>query len=284
MKNKKTILLLIILFLAALLITTYPLLSNKLYAVNSTKVQTEFFQAVEQLEDEEIQAARAAAESYNALLAKGVSPSFSDEQLNSAAVKYDELLNLGGNGIMAYIEIPTLGLSLPVAHGTEADTLENYVGHVIGSSLPVGGESSHAILSGHSGLAGKSMFTDLHELKEGDTIFIHVLNDTLAYRVDELNTVLPDNITGLSIRPGEDRLTLITCTPVGVNTHRLLVHCSRTEYSPEQAESVEAEQPAKSTWESEYMKGLGYGLLALLLGFILYELIQAGRNYYAQRN
>ena len=282
MKNKKAIILLSVLFLIAGLIAAYPVVSNKLFEANSAKVQTEYFQVVEQLEDATIQEARAAAESYNALLTKGLS--FSDEQLNSAAVKYDELLNPGGKGIMAYIEIPTLGLSLPVAHGTEAETLENYVGHVIGSSLPIGGESSHAILSGHSGLAGKAMFTDLHELKEGDIIFIHVLNDTLAYSVDELNTVLPDNISGLSIRPGEDSLTLITCTPVGVNTHRLLVQCSRTEYSPEQAEGAVAEQSSGSTWESEYKKGLAYGLLALLLGFIVYGLIQAGRNYYAQRH
>ncbi|MCI6487571.1 MAG: sortase, partial [Clostridiales bacterium] len=156
-------------------------------------------------------------------------------------------------------------------------TLENYVGHVVGSSLPVGGESTHAVISGHSGMAGQKMFTDLHELKAGDMVYIHVLDEVLAYTVDEVNTVLPGDTSLLGIEQGKDCLTLITCTPVGVNAHRLLVHCSRVPYGQEEQADEEA-VPETSTWQRQYFTGIGCGVAALLLVLICHGLISVWRR------
>lgn len=184
---------------------------------------------------------------------------------------------------MCYIEIPAIAVKLPVAHGTEAGTLENAIGHVVGTSLPIGGSGTHAVLSGHSGMAGQKMFTDLHELTVGDMVYIHVLNEVLAYEVEATETVLPEDTTGLSIAQDRDQLTLITCTPIGVNTHRLLVHCSRTEYTAEEVENVENTEPVSSSWQRQYLEGIGYGMAALLLAFVCYELIRIGRGKHGKR-
>lgn len=281
--NRKAKIALIVLLILAILVTVYPVISNFLYDKHRSRVQTEYFAAIEQMDDETLTTARKAAEEYNALLAKGVSPAFSDEQLNSAFSSYNELLNLNGDGTMCYIEIPAIAVKLPVAHGTEAGTLENAIGHVVGTSLPIGGSGTHAVLSGHSGMAGQKMFTDLHELKAGDMVYIHVLNEILAYEVETTETVLPEDTTGLSIAQDRDQLTLITCTPIGVNTHRLLVHCSRTEYTAEEVESVENTGPVSSSWQRQYLEGIGYGMAALLLAFVCYELIRIGRGRHGKR-
>lgn len=281
--NRKAKIALIVLLILAILVTVYPVISNFLYDKHRSRVQTEYFAAIEQMDDETLTTARKAAEEYNALLAKGVSPAFSDEQLNSAFSSYNELLNLNGDGTMCYIEIPAIAVKLPVAHGTEAGTLENAIGHVVGTSLPIGGSGTHAVLSGHSGMAGQKMFTDLHELTVGDMVYIHVLNEVLAYEVEATETVLPEDTTGLSIAQDRDQLTLITCTPIGVNTHRLLVHCSRTEYTAEEVESVENTGPVSSSWQRQYLEGIGYGMAALLLAFVCYELIRIGRGKHGKR-
>lgn len=281
--NRKAKIALIVLLILAILVTVYPVISNFLYDKHRSRVQTEYFAAIEQMDDETLTTARKAAEEYNALLAKGVSPAFSDEQLNSAFSSYNELLNLNGDGTMCYIEIPAIAVKLPVAHGTEAGTLENAIGHVVGTSLPIGGSGTHAVLSGHSGMAGQKMFTDLHELTVGDMVYIHVLNEVLAYEVEATETVLPEDTTGLSIAQDRDQLTLITCTPIGVNTHRLLVHCSRTEYTAEEVENVENTEPVSSSWQRQYLEGIGYGMAALLLAFVCYELIRIGRGKHGKR-
>jgi len=281
--NRKAIIAMLVLFVIAVLVTVYPVISSYLYDKHGSRVQAEYFEAIEQMDDEAIENARQEAKAYNALLAKGVYPAFSDEQLNSAYSSYNELLNLNGNGTMGYIEIPAIALNLPVAHGTAAETLEHAVGHVVGSSLPIGGDSTHAVLSGHSGMAGQKMFTDLHELKTGDTVYLHVLKETLAYEVESTETVRPEETDGLAIEQGKDRLTLITCTPIGINSHRLLVHCSRVPYVPEE-EPTEAEaEPVQSSWQRQYLEGLGCGVAALLLAFACYELTRLWRGRHGKR-
>ena len=161
--------------------------------------------------------------------------------------------------------------------------MENYVGHVVGSSFPVGGESTHAVISGHSGMAGQRMFTDLHELKAGDMVYIHVLDEVLAYEVDEVNTVLPGDTSLLGIEPGKDCLTLITCTPVGVNTHRLLVHCSRVPYVQEEEQTDGETVPETSTWQRQYFTGIGCGGTALIILFICYEAVKLWRSKHGKR-
>ena len=159
-----------------------------------------------------------------------------------------------------YVDIPKIGAYLPVQHGTDADTLERAVGHVVGTSLPVGGSSTHAVLSAHSGMASAKLFSDIDQLAEGDTFYIHVLGDTLAYKVDAINTVLPTDTRLLQIEDGKDYVTLVTCTPFGINTHRLLVRGHRVPYVPEQEATAAAEKPVASSWTRHYLAGLGIGL------------------------
>lgn len=270
-----------VLFVIALLVTVYPVISNYLSEKNKSVIRTEYFNAINELDDSAIKEARHKAEKYNAMLSTGVSQAFSDEHLNEAFASYDDLLNLNGDGTMAYIEIPSLGIYLPVAHSTDAATLENAVGHVVGSSLPIGGMGTHAVLSGHSGMASEKMFSDLDQLKDGDIFFIHVLNETLAYAVDDINTVLPEDTSQLAIERDKDLVTLITCTPFGVNTHRLLVRGSRIDYDAQtSAADIESLEPeaAGSTWVNEYIKGIVLGVIILILAVIAYMVMRRGQN------
>ena len=155
---------------------------------------------------------------------------------------------------------------LPVQHGTDADTLERAVGHVVGTSLPVGGSNTHAVLSAHSGMASSKLFSDIDRLEKGDVFYVHVLGNTLAYEVDSINTVVPTDTSLLQIEDGKDYVTLVTCTPFGINTHRLLVRGHRVPYTPEQASAVE-EKPVASSWTQHYLTGLGIGLgVAAVIG------------------
>ena len=165
-----------------------------------------------------------------------------------------------GSGIMGYVEIPKLGLNLPIYHGTSESVLEQGVGHLVGSSLPIGGEGCHSILTGHSGVAGKKLFSDIDQLREGDVFYLHILDETLAYQVCQINKVLPHETELLAPVSGEDLCTLVTCFPYGVNTHRLLVRGSRIPY--EEAVVIETEtedEPVASTWKEQYYTGLLIG-------------------------
>lgn len=281
--NRKAKLALIVLLIFAVLVTVYPVISNYLHDKHRSRVQTEYFAAIERMDDTAIQKARQEAEAYNALLSRGVSPAFSKDQISTAATSYEGLLNLNGDETMCYIEIPVIAAGLPVAHGTEAETLERAVGHVLGSSLPIGGSSTHAVLSGHSGMAGQKMFTDLHELKAGDMVYIHVLDEELAYEVYGTEVVLPEDTEKLAIAPGEDLLTLITCTPVGVNTHRLLVHCGRVENISQKQAAEENIAPAGSSWLKQYLTGLGYGAAASVFALATHGIIKKRREKHGKR-
>lgn len=195
---------------------------------------------------------------------------YTQEALQSASEEYDSILNLSGDGIMGYIEIPKINVHLPIYHRTGDSSLSKGVGHLLGSSLPVGGESTHAILSGHSGMASQTMFTDLEQLGIGDVFYLYVLDEILAYQVSEINTVLPSDTSLLGIWEGEDCCTLVTCTPYGVNTHRLLVTASRIPYEEAEqiAEQMEASGSIGSHWMQYYLRGLEIGL-AVVAGFLL---------------
>ena len=179
---------------------------------------------------------------------------------------------------MAYVDIPKIDVYLPVQHGTDAKTLEHAVGHVVGTSLPVGGANTHAVLSAHSGMASSKLFSDIDQLAEGDPFYIHVLGEVLAYQVDAINTVLPTDTSLLQIEDGRDYVTLVTCTPFGVNTHRLLVRGHRVPYEPEQATEAAA-QPVASSWTRHYLAGIvaGFGTLAVAGG--AYYLIRGRKHH-----
>ena len=281
MKRKTTILTAsILVFLTALGITLYPIISNYVNQKYASKIYTEYEEMIQNVDDTSLKDARRLAEQYNNALAP-VS-AYEQESLSEASQNYDTLLNMGGNGIMGYVEIPSIQINLPIYHGTDSETLERGIGHLLGSSLPIGGASTHSVLSGHSGLAGQKMFTDLLQVRAGDVFYLHVLGETLAYQVVSLNTVLPYDTSLLGITPDADLCTLITCTPLAVNTHRLLVTGERIPY--ESAQEIQAEMQQETTevesaWEQEYLHGLYIALaIVLLLMIICCAVAFFGRN------
>lgn len=261
----------------ALGITLYPLISTYYNEKHQSEILADYQKKLEQTENDAIRKARADAISYNqAILPNSqVTESFSKETLLLASTGYKDQLNLAGDGIMGQVEIPSIQVKLPIYHGTDDAILELGIGHLLGSSLPVGGESTHSVMTAHSGMASQKMFSDLPQLKKGDVFYLKVLNETLAYQVDQIKTVEPHDTTYLEVVSGEDYCTLVTCTPFGVNTHRLLVRGTRIPY--ETAEEIVEETPAvdqTSTWEMEYVKGIIIGLLiviAFFAGYLAYR-------------
>ena len=244
---------------AALGLMLYPMVGELLSERYHSDVETAYTTAIEDTDDVELTAQRQAAAQYNAMLSG--TAAITEGGASAPPLAYAEQLTVGG--VMAHVDIPQIGVYLPVQHGTDADTLERAVGHVVGTSLPVGGSSTHAVLSAHSGMASSKLFSDIDQLAEGDMFYIHVLGDTLAYKVDAINTVLPTDTSLLQIEDGKDQVTLVTCTPFGVNTHRLLVRGHRIPYTPEQATAAAVEKPAASSWTQHYLTGLGIGLGAV---------------------
>ena len=251
-----------LLFLTALGLTLYPPISNYVNRKYASEIQTAYQELIQQTDNSVLEEAKQQAIAYNLAITPGTADAYSEERLVSAAEDYDSQLDIAGNGIMGYVEIPKIQVNLPIYHGTEAEVLDRGIGHLLGSSLPVGGENTHTVLSGHSGMASQKMFTDLEQLREGDIFYLHVLDETLAYEVREIHTVLPHDTTYLGITTGEDYCTLVTCTPFGVNTHRLLVRGIRipNEEAKEIVSSVSFEKGAASTWEEEYIDGVLTGL------------------------
>lgn len=247
-------------FLLALGITLYPIISTRYNEQHQSEIHTAYQEQVEQADTAALDEARAAAAAYNESIQPGVQlmDAFSQESILSASEDYASQLNITGSGIMGYIQIPAIGVDLPIYHGTDDATLEKGVGHLLGSSLPVGGESTHAVLTAHSGMASQKMFSDLDLLKQGDLFYLDVLGETMAYQVDQIKAVLPYDTTYLGITEGGDHCTLVTCTPFGVNTHRLLVRGTRIPYEEAEliVEETTSEELPESTWEQEYIKGI----------------------------
>ena len=239
----------------ALGLLLYPLIGELVSEKYHSDVETTYTATIEDTDDAELTAQRQAAQQYNAMLANAT---ISEGGAFAPPLTYTEQLTVGG--VMAYVDIPQIGVYLPVQHGTDADTLEKSVGHVVGTSLPVGGSSTHAVLSAHSGMASSRLFSDIDQLAEGDMFYIHVLGEVLAYKVDAIHTVLPTDTSLLQIADGKDLVTLVTCTPFSINTHRLLVRGHRISYTPEQATTAAAGKPAASSWTQHYLVGLGIGL------------------------
>ena len=237
----------------------YPLIGELVSEKYHSDVETTYTAAIADTDDAELTAQRQAAEQYNAILSG--TAAVTEGGASTPPLPYAEQLTVGN--AMAYVGIPKIGVYLPVQHGTDADTLERAVGHVVGTSLPVGGSSTHAVLSAHSGMASSKLFSDIDQLAVGDVFYIHVLGEVLAYKVDTINTVLPTDTSLLQIEDGKDLVTLVTCTPFGVNTHRLLVRGHRIPYTPEQETTAAEEKPTASSWTQHYLTGLGIGLGAV---------------------
>ena len=259
---------------AALGLLLYPLVGELVSEKYHSDVKIAYTAAIDDADDAELTTQREAAEQYNVVLPG--TAAITEGGASAPPLAYAEQLTVGG--VMAYVDIPKIGVYLPVQHGTDADTLERAVGHVVGTSLPVGGSSTHAVLSAHSGMASSKLFSDIDQLAVGDTFYIHVLGDTLAYKVDTINTVLPTDTSLLQIEDGKDYVTLVTCTPFGVNTHRLLVRGHRVSYTPEQETTTTEEKPAASSWTQHYLTGLAVGLGAVAVVGGAYFLVRRNRH------
>ena len=259
--------------IAALGLMLYPLAGELLSERYHSDIETTYTAAIADTDDAELTAQRQAAEQYNAMLSGAT---ITEGGASAPPLAYAQQLTVGG--AMAYVDIPKINVYLPVQHGTGAETLERAVGHVVGTSLPVGGSSTHAVLSAHSGMASSKLFSDIDQLAVGDTFYIHVLGEVLAYKVDTIHTVLPTDTSLLQIEDGKDLVTLVTCTPFGVNTHRLLVRGHRVPYTPEQEATTAAEKPAASSWTRHYLTGLGVGLGAVAVIGGAYFLVRRKRH------
>lgn len=258
----------------ALGLMLYPLAGELVSEKYYSDVETTYTAAIEDTDAAELTAQRQAAEQYNAMLSG--TAAITEGGASAPPLPYADQLTVGG--VICYIDIPKINVYLPVQHGTGAETLEKSVGHVVGTSLPVGGSSTHAVLSAHSGLASSKLFSDIDQLAVGDTFYIHVLGDTLAYKVDSINTVLPTDTRLLQIEDGKDYVTLVTCTPFGVNTHRLLVRGHRVPYLPEQEATAAEETRAASSWTHHYLTGLAIGLGTVVVAGGAYFLVRRVRH------
>ena len=228
MKKKSSFVtaILIAALLAGALLLLYPTISDYWNSLHQSRAIASYAEQVADLDDNMYEQLWADARAYNETLGSSTSRFvMTDEQKKV----YDALLNIAGNGVMGYIEISKIKCNLPIYHGTDESVLQIAIGHVQGSSLPVGGAGTHCVLSGHRGLPRAKLFTDIDQLTEGDVFLLRVLDETLTYEVDQIRTVLPDELDDLAIEEGKDYCTLVTCTPYGINSHRLLVRGHRVE-------------------------------------------------------
>ena len=262
----------LLIFAAGVGIFVYPAVSNRLAERRQAEAIERYEADVTVLEPEEIEEQKARAREYNQNLAEDElhDPFLQGDQYVISS-GYNDVLNYNEDGIMAYVEIPCIDVNLPIYHGTSEEVLQKGAGHLAASSLPIGGEGVHSVISAHRGLPSAKLFTDLDEMEIGDVFYIHVLDETLAYQVDQIETVEPDELNSLRVVKGRDLVTLLTCTPYAVNTHRLLVRGTRIPYEEAREIQEEQEQNALPLWLREYFTSIVVGIffLALLITAVL---------------
>lgn len=259
--NPITTLFLVLMLLAGLSLLLYPTISNYWNSLHQSRAIAAYVEQVAQTDNETFDQLRGQARAYNRTL---VGKAYRYDMTRQEREEYLGLLNVSGNGIIGYIEIPDIHCELPIYHGTDADALQIGVGHIEGSSLPVGGESTHCAISGHRGLPSAKLFSDLDKLTVGDRFILRVLDDTLTYEVDQIHTVLPGEMDELEIVEGEDYCTLVTCTPYGINTHRLLVRGYRVENSTDK-------EPARVATDETRTEPLGK--ISILLPVLVFAIL-----------
>lgn len=275
MKKKLPKIFIGLIFIIGLGIMLYPIISNLYIEHHQGNIIDEYNKTVESMPDDTLEKEREKAEGYNKMLTGNmvITDPFDPEAQKKLEENSDyyNILNIGNDNIIGYIKIPKINVSLPIYHGTSEDVLKRGVGHLQNTSFPIGGEGTHAVLSGHTGLSSAKLFTDLDKLEEGELFFIEVLGEKLAYKIDQIKIVEPSETSDLVIKSGEDYVTLVTCTPYGINSHRLLVRGTRIPYTEDVEKEAKNEENSKvkSTWRDEYFKALAVGLGGLsVLGVI----------------
>lgn len=272
--KQKIIPILIILFGFALL--SYPFISNYMFEKSAGSTIKSYEKQAKTYDQKQKEQAFREAEEYNKDLIKSVvqlTDPFKVKKSNGETLIYNNILNIDHSGVMGYLEIPCISVNLPIYHGTDAEILERGVGHLAASSIPVGGKSTHSVLTGHTGLSSAKLFTDLTEMKKEDLFFIHVLDRTLAYKVDQISVVRPEDTRKLQIVKGKDYVTLVTCTPYGVNDHRLLVRGVRTKCVKKQRSSIRPRNQ-DSQWMRTYKKAIAIGLMIVTALILLGKVFQ----------
>lgn len=265
---------LFLVLIAGFCLLLYPTVSDWWNSFHQSRAIASYVEAVENMSNDEMDEMLELAHEYNERLAeKGISFLLTDEEKE----EYNSLLNMSGTGVMGYIQIPNINVNLPIYHGTDESVLQVAVGHLEGTSLPIGGESTHAALSGHRGLPSAKLFTDLDRIVEGDVFTVTILGQTVTYMVDQIRIVVPEDVSELMIQDGEDYCTLITCTPYGINSHRMLVRGCRIENIREAVVIV-----SEATKVPNYLviPAVGVPLLfiLLLLMMIYYSLVKPKKS------
>ena len=257
---------LIVVFFVGVSVLLYPTVSDYWNSLHQSQAIATYADSVENMDEQDYEKLWDAAVSYNQkLFQSGHGLGLKDEEKE----EYKELLDVSGTGIMSYIEIPKIKCSLPIYHGTDEGVLQIAVGHIEGSSLPVGGLNTHCVLSGHRGLPSAKLFSNLDKLEEGDIFMIRTLDQTLTYEVDQIRIVLPDEVDDLKVEEGKDLCTLVTCTPYGINTHRLLVRGHRVA-NQEEAEAVRVTADAMMVDNRIVAMCIAVPVLVLLLLYVAF--------------
>lgn len=268
---------------AGLCLLSYPTIANWWNQLHQSKAVAAYVAQTKDYSKQERKAMLAQARQYNTLLAKRAllskTENENDRWIMTADEKqrYDSTLDINGSGVMGYVTIPSIKVRLPIYHGTDEGILQIATGHIAGSSLPVGGPDTHAVISGHTGLPSAKLFTGLDKLKKGDTFAFHVLDQTYTYQVDRITTVLPKDLSQLNIESGKDYATLVTCTPYGVNTHRLLVRGHRIP-NPKTADNTDYDARIR------LMSAVIITSVALVITAIIWWLVTITRGYFMERN
>ena len=266
-KEKLTIFLFILMIILGIGVILYPLISNQLSKINYQEVIDNYdFTVTKQENSYNEQLINEAREYNRSLTSLNIADVFQNPNRESSS-EYLSILNVDNKGMMGYIFIPKIDVRIPIYHGTSSDILQKGVGHLEGSSIPVGGASTHAILSAHRGLPSSRLFTDLNQLKVGDTFYIYILDQVLAYQVNQVLVIEPSDTDPLQIVQGEDYVTLVTCTPYAINTHRLLVRGERIEYSVQEEEGITVDKKL-STADIVLYACLLFAILLIIVAII----------------
>ena len=275
MRNKKSTILIAVIFLAGLSLLLYPFVANQWNNYRQKKLISNYDQVVAEKEaagliDYEGEWEKAA--DYNQALLPSILPdAFAKAEGSDEDSAYLSSLNIAGDAIMGTVEIPKIKITLPIFHGTDEEVLEKAAGHLEGSSLPIGGENTHAVITAHRGLPSAALFTDLDKMKKGDHFLLHVLDDTLCYQIDKITVIEPEDTKAMAVEDGMDLVTLVTCTPYGVNSHRLLVRGHRAPYDPQALED-EGVPLNNMSLHTNYLMWIVVGLLITgIFSFFLYR-------------
>ncbi len=276
MKKHLPLILIIVILVVGVGILSYPLFSSVVNNIASRQTAEDHQKRIEKLDKDDKNALYAEADVYNQSLTDNVilTDPFDEEAYKRIGSTYKKAFNVTPDGLICYIDIPKINVYLPVYHGTSEETLAKTAGHLENTSIPVGGESTHAVISAHSAFPGETFFDYLPDLKEGDEFYIHILDRTLKYEVDQIKVVTPETTEDLRITKGKDYVTLITCTPYSINTHRLLVRGSRVPYDDNEYVVIE---PPTLTFDNDCVFFLGYKIpywaaaiaIAVILGVVV---------------